>query len=336
MAGRKKTSSAFIIGGVLLLVVLFFLSIIAGTKALSTRDSLHSLRFIFGSPVSGTGKIILTRIRIPRTLAAFACGAGLSVSGLLLQSALNNTLASPGIMGINSGAGFFVLVSSLLFPFSAIARSALAFGGALSSVLAVYFISRKAGVARTTLILAGVAVSSLMSVGIDLIITLRPEIVADKVAFSLGGFQNLSVGALYNGLPVLVLAIAVSFFLADGIDLFELGDEAAYGLGLNVKFYRISSIVISGILAGAAVSICGLLGFVGLIIPNLIRLLGKNRCRTSLILCILGGGSFLLLCDLLARILFFPYELPVGLFLSALGAPFFIWMLIARRKKLAL
>lgn len=335
MENKKKTVTAFIIAGAVLLAVLFFLSIVAGTKALSTKDSLQALFSLLGNSVSGNGKIILTKIRIPRAVAAFICGAGLSVSGLLLQSALNNTLASPGIMGINSGAGLFVLISALLFPFSSVARSVLAFSGALSAVLAVYFISRKAGVSKTTLILAGVAVSSLMSAGIDVIITLRPEIVADKVAFNLGGFQNLSIKALYNGLPVLVVGIILSFLLSGGIDLFELGDEAAFGLGLNVKFYRLSSIIISGILAGAAVSICGLLGFVGLIIPNLIRLLGKNKCRINIILCILWGGSFLLLCDLLARVLFFPYELPVGLFLSAVGAPFFIWMLITKRKKLA-
>lgn len=336
MENKKSSYYFFIVLGLVILLTLFFLSIIAGTKALSTKDSINSLfAMLLKKDLSGTAHIIISKIRIPRTVAAFICGAGLSVSGLLLQSALNNTLASPGIMGINSGAGLFVLVAALLFPFNDIVRSILSFSGALLAILVVYFISKKSGVSKTTLVLAGVAVSSLMGAGIDVIITLRPEIVADKVAFNLGGFQNLSINSLKISFPIILLGLIFSFILSGGIDLFELGDEAAFGLGLNVKLYRLSSIIISGIMAGASVSVCGLLGFVGLIIPNVIRLIGKNKCGINLILCIIWGGAFLLLCDLLARVLFFPYELPVGLFLSALGAPFFIWMLITKRKKLS-
>ena len=220
-------------------------------------------------------------------------------------------------------AGLFALLASLVFPYSVAFRTAFAFTGAILAVLIVYLISTKAGVSRTTLILAGVAVSSLMSAGVDIIITLHPEIIADKVAFSLGGFQNLNLRQLYFALPVIVVAVAVLLLLSGGIDLFALGDEVAFGLGLNIKLYRLLAIL------------CGLLGFVGLIIPNFIRMMGKNKTRVNISLCVIFGSDFLMFCDLISRLLFYPYELPVGLFLSCLGCPFFIWMLISKKKHLS-
>jgi len=324
-----------IIAGIIAFFILFFLSVFLGTKALSFSDGIAAFAGIFkGEPAGGDG-IILLKLRLPRAVAAVFCGIALSVSGLLLQSALNNSLASPGIIGVNSGAGLFVLLFALILPFSFWGRTLGAMGGALISVLLVYLISIKAGVSKTTLVLAGVAVSSLMTAGIDVVITLRPEIVTDKVAFNLGGFGNMNLAGVKIAVPVIVLGVVAAFILAGGIDLFALGDEAAFGLGLNVRAYRLGAIIVSGLLAGAAVSVCGLLGFVGLIIPNVIRLFGKQKTKISIILCMIFGADFLLLCDLLARVLFFPYELPVGLFLSVLGAPFFIWMLISKKKRLS-
>lgn len=331
----KSSKQALYSSGIIIFFFLFFISVFAGTKGLGFSDGISAFVGIFSGKEIPTGiKIILLKIRLPRVIGAVFCGAALSVSGLILQTSLNNTLASPGIIGINSGAGLFVLAVTLLFPFSTIARTFGAFTGAVISVFIVYLISEKAGVSKTTLILAGVAVSSLMSAGIDVLITLHPEIVADKVAFNLGGFQNLSISSLYFSVPLIAAGIAVLVILSGGIDLFALGDEAAYGLGLNVRVYRIAAILISGVLAGCAVSVCGLLGFVGLIIPNFIHLLGKNNTKHNIFLCVIFGSDFLMLCDLAARLLFYPYELPVGLFLSCMGSPFFIWMLISKKKKL--
>lgn len=322
--------------GLILFFLLAFFSLLAGTKGLVFFDGLKTiLDLIKGREIPISSKIILLKIRLPRFIAVVFCGASLSVSGLILQTSLNNSLASPGMIGINSGAGFLVLLSSILFPYSLHARSLGALTGSLIAVFIVYFIGIKAGLSKTSLILAGLAVSSLMSAGIDVLITLYPEIVVDKVAFNLGGFQNISFTSLYFTLPLMVIGIVLLILLSDGIDLFTLGDEAAYGLGLNVRLYRLASILISGLLAGSAVCICGLLGFVVLIIPNFIRLLGKNNTRQNIILCLIFGSDFLMLCDLAARLLFYPYELPVGLFLSCLGSPFFIWILISRKKRLA-
>lgn len=332
---KIKKQNLFITG-IIIFFILAFISVFAGTRGLGFSKGIKAfINFLSGGHIDAGTKLILLKVRLPRVIAAVFCGSALSVAGLILQTSLNNTLASPGIIGINSGAGLFVLAASVLFPYSVAARTAGAFTGAALAVFIVYFISRNAGISKTPLVLAGVAVSSLMSAGIDVIITMRPEIVADKVAFSLGGFQNLNMGSLYFAVPLIIICIVILLFLSGGIELFSLGDEAAFGLGLNVNAYRIVSILISGILAGCAVSVCGLLGFIGLIVPNFVRLVCRENVRTKILLTMILGADFLMLCDLISRLLFYPYELPVGLFLSCLGSPFFIWILISRKKHLS-
>lgn len=316
--------------GVVVLVVLSLASLAVGNSSISTTDALSAL---VGTSSNGTASLIVWGVRVPRTLAALACGAALAGSGLLLQSSLDNDLAAPSIMGVNSGAGLGALVAALLVPQAPLVRAGAAFAGALLSTLAVYLISRKAGVARTTLVLAGVAVSSLMSAGVDVIITVRPDLVTDRVSFSLGSFSNVSPSVLAVAAPVMAFAVVAAFLLSSGIDLFALGDEAAYGLGLDVRRHRLLSIGCSALLSAAAVSVCGLLGFVGLIVPNLVRMRWHASFARCLAGCLVGGAALVLGCDLAARMLFFPYELPVGLLLSLLGAPFFIMMLVRRHQR---
>ena len=288
---------------------------------------------LWGRETEQAAQLILFQVRLPRALGAVYCGAGLSISGLLLQSALNNPLASPGIIGVNAGAGLFALLAGLLFPLQTLARSGAAFLGALAAVGLIQAIVRRAGASRSTVILSGVAVSSLLTALSQAIITFYPEAIADRVAFTLGGLHGLDWNQLLFALPFLGAGLLLAVLLSGGVDLFPLGDEAAEGLGLHVSLWRLLTVLCAAILAGAAVSLCGLLSFVGLMVPNLIRLGHAHSCRQQIGLCCLWGGSFLLLCDCLARTLFFPYELPVGLLLSCLGAPFFVWMLIRRRKE---
>ncbi len=317
-------------------VLLFSFAAFAGTRSLSFIDGISAaVSLLSGSGNGGSSATILLHLRLPRATGATLCGASLSVSGLLLQLSLNNALASPGIIGVNAGAGFFALLASLAFPYATLIRAAGAFSGALLAVFIVYLISERAGISKTSLVLSGMAVSSLLTAGIDILITAYPEIISDKIAFSLGGFQNLSIASVRIAAPIIALSLVAALLLAGGIDLFALGDEAAFGLGLNVRACRLAAIATAAVLAGTAVSVCGLLGFVGLLVPNLVRLGGKQNTRQSIILCVILGADFLLLCDVLSRTLFFPYELPVGLFLSCMGSPFFIWMLVSRRKRLS-
>lgn len=338
MQDRKRLRTIYIIG-ILLLIVMFALSILTGNRDVSSSDLFRAL--LRGSVIpeekeARLASVILWQVRMPRAAACLLSGLGLSISGLLLQVSLNNSLLAPGIIGINSGAGFFVLIAGIIFPGAAYIRSAFSFSGAFLAAMIVVFLASKAGLSKTTLILAGVAVSYLFTAGSDAIITFRPDSVADKVGFSLGGFSSVSSASLRFSLPLFAAGLILTAVLAPGVDLFLLGDESAEGLGLPVRMWRFLCILSATLLAGASVSLCGLLGFVGLIIPNLVRLASGNHFRTNIVLCLLYGPAFLMLCDLIARQMFYPYELPAGLILSVIGVPFFLSVLLRRKKKLSL
>ena len=166
--------------GIPLLAASILISLLAGNGAVTSAELFETLT---GAEGSRATQIILYQIRMPRTAACLLCGSGLSVAGLLLQEALSNPLASPGIMGINSGAGLFVLLSGICFPHVYSVRNAAAFAGALLSALLVFLIARKAGMSKSVIVLSGVAVSSMMTAASNTIITLRPESVSDKVGF---------------------------------------------------------------------------------------------------------------------------------------------------------
>ena len=282
-----------------------------------------------GSPES----LIFWSIRIPRTLAVLLCGASLSAAGLLLQRTLHNDLAAPGILGINAGAGFFALLAGLLFPGMLLVRGLFAFAGALGAVAVVLLLSRRIGSSRSSILLLGIAVSAMMTALSNGIVTVFPETVPDKVAFSMGGFHAVSPRQIVFSACAAVPALILCLLLHRGIGMLALGDEACFGLGLNPRRMRAVTLACASVLAASAVSICGLLGFVGLIVPNCVRLMGVRTVRPQLGLSIVCGSGFLILCDSLIRLLFYPFELPVGLLLSALGAPFFIFMLARRRRR---
>ncbi|MCH4207328.1 MAG: iron ABC transporter permease [Solobacterium sp.] len=317
--------------GILLSVLALFCSIFWSSPALSFQSAWNTL---FGNGTSGSS-IILFQIRMPRAFAAFVCGAGLSVAGLLLQSSLNNTLASPSTIGVTSGAGVFALIASLLFTRNSILSMSMTFLGAIFSAMLVYLISIKAGTAKTTVILAGVAVSSLMNAVSSALIVLYPDCVTDKLSFQLGGLSGVTWNQLGFSFIFIVIGLIVAMIFAGGIDLFQLGDEMSCGLGLKVKTVRLVAIFTAALLSAAAVSICGLISFVGLMVPNLVRMICRDHCRGQITLCAVYGGAFLVVCDLISRLLFFPYELPVGLLLAFLGTPFFIYILMKRKRKLS-
>lgn len=313
---------------ILMAVVVF--AVFCGNGAIGTEDIFKT----FLGEGSPSQEVILFQVRLPRIFAALFSGAALSVSGYILQNILNNAVASPGLLGINNGAGLFVLLSALIFPYQAGVKCLMAFLGAFLVTLIVCLLAAGAGISKTSVILSGVAISAVCVSVIDVIISLNPETVADKVAFQLGGFSGVPITSVRIAVPVILLGLLVALVLAPGMDILGLGDDIAGGLGLNVRLYRIGFVLCASILAGAAVCMSGLIGFVGLMVPNLIRMIYRGKSRGGILLCILNGAAFLLFCDTLSRILVFPYELPCGLLLSVIGAPFLIWLLIKKRKRL--
>ncbi|WP_194608171.1 FecCD family ABC transporter permease [Clostridium vitabionis] len=321
-----------LLGGIPLLLFSLLLSLFGGAGSLSLADLLGALR---NPQDAGSSMLVLRYARLPRALAGLLSGAALSASGLLLQEALSNDLASPGIIGINAGAGFFTLLAILAVPGSSGLRVAAAFLGAGLAAALVLGISHLAGSARFTILLTGVAVSSLFTAGINTITSFFPETAPDKAAFTIGGLQNISTLQLTYAFPPILIGILAALLLAPRIDLLRLGDEAAYGVGLNPRVLRAAAILLATLLASAAVTLSGLISFVGLIIPNIIRR-RTDGIFPQILFCALYGASFLILCDTAARSLFYPYELPVGLLLSFLGCPFFLVVLVRRKRRIKL
>ena len=321
---RKYLIALTVLAGVVIL------ALFAGNGAMDSGKVLEVL--------SGGGnrieRQIIFQIRLPRILAAAVAGSAFAVSGYLLQENLNNVIASPGLLGINNGAGLFVLLSAIMFPYHTGMKCVMAFFGAIICAVLVSALSAGTGMSKTSVILSGVAISSLCSSVSQLIISLRPETVADKTVFFIGGFSSVPITAVKIAIPVSVIMLVVSLMTAGALDIIRLGDETALGLGLNVSLYRMLHIVVASVLSGAAVSMSGIIGFVGLMVPNFVRLFYRGKSGGSIIFCILTGASFMLLCDTAARIVVYPYEIPCGLILSALGTPFLIWMLVKKRKRL--
>ena len=275
---------------------------------------------------------IFIYVRLPRALAAMLAGSALAAAGQLLQKVLRNPLAAPGVIGINSGAGLCALIVMAFLPDWTGLTPLAAFAGAMLTAFGVYLLARLTGSSRTTLVLAGVAVNSLLGAAMDAIVTLVPDAAVSRSAFSIGGFANVAMKQLGFALPFWAAGLLVALIFHRELQLMTLGDDVAASLGLPVERFRAIFLIAAAMLAGAAVSFAGLLGFVGLITPHMTGLLCRNDSRLQTPVAAVLGAALCLVCDLAARTLFAPYELPVGVVLSFLGAPFFLWLLIRRRR----
>lgn len=275
---------------------------------------------------------IYTYVRLPRMVATLLAGSALSVAGLVIQSVLDNPLAGPNIIGVNSGAGLAVAACYAFLPSMAGLVPLAAFLGALFAIVLVYLIGRATKASRITIVLAGVAVSSILSAGIDTIITLVPDALTGSTAFRIGGVSGVTMQALFPQGWFILAALAGVFLLRNEMDVLALGEETARSLGMRVPFYRFALLFLAAGLAGLAVSFSGLLGFVGLLVPHMARRFVGYENRYLIPLCAFLGAGFLTLCDVLARVLFSPFELPVGLILSMLGGPFFLWLLVRQKR----
>ncbi len=279
----------------------------------------------------GDGASILAFVRLPRTVGCVLAGAALAVSGGIIQTVLANPLAAPSTIGVNSGAGLGVTLCCALAPGALAAVPFAAFLGAFVGVLFILLLAEKAGASRITLVLAGVALSSMFGAGVDAVVTLFPDALIGYSDFRIGGMANLYLGRLLPAGAVILVCVLLAMLLASEMDLLALGSDTARSLGLRVRPVRTALLALAAALAGAAVSFAGLLGFVGLIVPHIVRrLLGGGSLRL-VAGCALCGAALLTACDLVSRLAFAPFELPVGIVLSLAGGPFFLWLLFQKR-----
>lgn len=305
------------------------ISVIAGLTLGSTGLTFFEIKQAFTEGFgSSAGARIFAFVRLPRTAAALVCGAALSVSGAVIQGVLANRLASPSIVGVNSGAGLAVTICTALGIYGGWRLSVFSFLGAFAAVMLVSLGSRKWGASRGTVILIGVAMNSLLGAVSDTIITFTPNVGVMSNDFKIGEFSAVTYQKLIPAAFLILITLIVLLTLTNELDVLTLGDDNAKGLGMNTSVMRTVFLLLVALLAGCAVSLAGLLSFVGLIVPHAVRRLAGSKSSHLITLCALFGSAFVCLCDTIARTAFAPYEIPVGIIMAFLGAPFFVFILI--------
>jgi len=273
---------------------------------------------------------IIWNIRLPRTFVAALVGMNLALSGALLQGVMRNPMADPHIIGVSSGAGLFGMVILLAFPAYYHLLVPAAFVGALAAALLVYMLAWNKGVTPMRIILAGVAVSAFLNSAVSALLTFYSDRVPGVLGFMVGSLAAKSWNDVNMLLPYSIIGVILALIGSQRMNILLLGDAEARSLGLNTEGYRLWFIAISALLAASAVSVVGLLGFVGLVVPHAARLLVGNDYRILLPCSVLLGVTVLTVSDTLARVVLAPIELPVGIIMGAVGAPFFLYLL--RRK----
>jgi len=275
---------------------------------------------------------IIIETRIPRVILAGIVGATLGASGMTIQAIVRNPLAGPSILGVSNGAatGAVVVMRWGLMGLGAFTLYASAFAGALVTLAIVFWVARAGGrMTPTRLVLAGIAMSSVLSALTSLLVLTSPDpqLAARVLFWTLGGFGSAQWKLL--PLPTIALVIGLGLMLVQArrLNLLMAGDESATALGLDVHRFRQAMFVLTAALIGVVVAVSGVIGFVGLIVPHIVRFLVGADHRRALPAVALMGASFTIGADLAARTVIAPIELPVGIITALVGGPFFIWLL---------
>lgn len=327
-ANKTKYVSLFALLSALV-IALFCASCTLGSTSASVKNALTA--FFYDNTQNIDFKIIFY-IRLPRTIAAVLAGSALAVSGVIIQAVLSNPMAAPNVIGVNSGAGFMATLIIALFPSSLWALPISAFVGALCACLFIYVLSIKTNASKLTITLVGIAVGSILNAGINAIKVIFPDSVYDADMFMIGGFSGITYNKLTFAAVIIIISFVIAFILAKDIDILCIGENTAKSLGQNVMLLRLALLIIASALAGAAVSFAGLLGFVGLLVPHIMRKFVGNRHRLLIPASAIFGSGLVILCDIFSRIVFAPYEIPVGIVLSIIGGIFFISLVLFSKR----
>ena len=326
----------------IVLVAAIILSSVTGQLPVAPSEVIGSLLRAVGiqndwAPNDQIVEATLWVVRFPRIVMGLAVGAALAVAGAVMQAIFGNPLAEPGVVGVSSGAALGAS-AAIVFGVTALGSWSIAlfaFAGGLLATLLVYFVSRANGRTEVvTLLLTGIAINAFAGAGLAFLLFVGDTASREQVVFWQLGSLN---GSLWN--EVLIVAVVTvaglitALLLSRRYDLLALGERNARHLGVNVEGLRIGSIVLVALLTGVAVAFCGIIAFVGLVIPHLIRMIIGPGHRYLILASAVGGGALLTLADLLARTIVSGADLPMGMLTSLIGGPFFFYLLYRQRKR---
>ncbi len=333
MTPRRITSICAVLAGILFVVVV--LSLKVGAYPISISDAVATLaRGAIGhwNAIPSSDRLVVFGLRLPRIALGILVGAALSVSGASFQALLRNPLADPYVLGVSSGAAVGAIASLAWFPHQPWTMQALAFVGALVTIAAVYFLGRRGGqLDSTTLLLAGIIAASFLSAIIMfLMTTLSGRDLRGMAFWLMGDLATAPAVRLWFLFLLLLIAIGAIYTTASDMNLILTGEKEAHHLGVNVPRVKMVVYVGASLLTGLAVSVSGAIGYVGLLIPHVIRLIFGSDYRLLIPASALGGAIAVTLADTLARTIVAPTELPVGAMTAAIGAPVFIYLLKRR------
>ena len=306
----------------------------------NTASTLLSLAGIGESVAEPTEQAIIKSIRLPRIFLAFIAGAALGISGGIMQGLFRNSMADPGIIGVSSGGavGAVAAIASGLIAISTLFLPLFAFLGSAITMAVVFLIASVGGrFSMATLLLGGIAVSSFLGAVTTAIIILTDDLMLQRqiIFWIAGGFDTARWESVQIAGPIVLFGALVAVFVSRDLNLLLVGEDEARALGVRVYFVRNVLLVSASLVTGAAVAFSGIIAFVGLVVPHVMRLIVGADHRVLLPLSALGGGLFLLVADTAARIVLSPAEMRVGVLTAMIGAPFFIYLLLKSKARLA-
>ncbi len=335
---KKIILSLAIIGCILLIYVCTVMGAASVSLEEVNRILLHE---VFRAPVSmegiSQGTIAIVRdVRLPRVLLGFLTGAALAVCGASYQGIFKNPMADPYILGISSGAALGASIGIVLHFSGSLAglsgTTLLAFAGALLTVFLVYTISRSGKkVPISSLLLSGIAVNQSLSAFMSLIMLFNQQSMDQIMFWTMGSLNGKGWNQILTILPYVIVGIVLLMTSARELDIMLLGEDTAVQLGVNVEFVKKKVLIVSSIVTAAVVSATGIIGFVGLLVPHVVRLFTGPKHRVLMPVSLIFGGTFLILCDTAARSLI-TQEIPVGIITAACGGPFFLYLLWKSRR----
>ena len=310
-------------GGILVLLLAVLIGISCGIADLSWQELKDGL---FRGVQSENYRIVYL-IRMPRVFCGILAGTNLALAGCILQGILRNPLADPGIIGVTAGAGLFAMVIMIILPEITNLVPIAAFVGAMVAVAIVFALSWQRGVQPLRMILAGVAVAAFFGGAQTALMVFYSDRIQSTINWMAGGFQGASWSHVSMILPYTLLGLAAVFFISRWLNALQLGEDTARSIGLPVEKIRFVLLILAALLAASAVSVAGMLGFVGLVIPHMVRLVTGSDFDYLLPCSAIWGAAFVSMTDSAARLALAPVEVPVGVFMSFFGAPFFLYLL---------